>query len=101
MKTELLALFADALSEVRVDLAAAANLDSVAQYASERAAHLSTLVDQPGFEQAVRAERDAVMLQLANTIVKRADVADRLARERLTGLVQGSLAMGARLLAVA
>lgn len=36
--------------------------DSVAVYAAARAAHLAGIVGQPGFDEAVAAERDAVAL---------------------------------------
>lgn len=36
--------------------------DNVAAYAAKRAAHLASIVDHPGFDVAVEAERDAVAL---------------------------------------
>lgn len=66
-------------------------------YAAERTAYLSTLVGQPGFEEAVRAERDNVALKGGISTVAGADRADA----RLVGIIQGVLFLGARALATA
>lgn len=96
----MLALLKDVIDESGLELVSG-GADEIAQYTSDRAAHLSLIVGQPGFEEAVRAERDNVMLMAASTIVRRGDAADALLRERLLGLVQGGLAIGAKLLTVA
>ncbi len=68
-----------------------AGTDAVALYASQRTAHLSTLVGQPGFMQAVRAERDNVAMYASLSVGDQANAMDN----RLLGLIQGALAMGA------
>jgi hypothetical protein len=72
-----------------------ADLNEVAQYASERATHLSTLVAAPDFWDAVVAERDNVALKAGIKAVNQGDQVDA----RLLGIVQGALAMAAQLLA--
>jgi len=59
----------------------------VALYTTQRAAHLSTLVGQPGYEEAVAAERDAVLLYAGVAAVREADAADM----RLVGIIEGVL----------
>lgn len=71
------------------------NLRDVALYAQERATHLSLLVGQPGFEEAVRAERDNVALRGGISVVQLADAVDA----RIVGAIQGVLSIGARALA--
>jgi hypothetical protein len=70
-------------------------LDAVTAYAAERATHLSTIVGQPGFMEAVRAEADSVALRAGISTVSTADSADA----RLAGIIQGVLGLGARALA--
>ena len=68
---------------------------AIREYASERMLHLSTCVDQPGYDQALIAERDSVALFAGISAVHVADAADR----ELLGIVAGALAIGARTLA--
>jgi hypothetical protein len=56
---------------------------SVAKYATERAAHLAELIDDPDFEQAYEAERDAVLLKAAIDATRSADATDRAAAQIL------------------
>ena len=56
---------------------------AVAKYATERAAHLAELVDDPNFEQAYKAERDAVLLKAAIDGTRAADASDRAAAQIL------------------
>ena len=95
VKHELEALLTDAIAETGASLQQGAA--ELAAYAAERAAHLATLVDDPGFQEAVRAERDAVALKAGITAVQQADAADA----RIVGVIQGALALAANLLAVA
>ncbi len=88
-------LLTDAIAETGVSLQKGAA--ELAAYAAERSAHLATLVDDPGFQEAVRAERDAVALEAGITAVQQADAADA----RIVGVIQGGLALAARLIAVA
>lgn len=67
----------------------------VAAYAAERTEHLSLIVDEPGFGEAVLAERDNVLLRAGIAATRSADVVD----QRLAGLIQGALRMGAVALA--
>jgi len=92
MKEQFLELITDTLEETGTTLQSSA--DSVAEYAAQRAAHLSTLVGQPGFMLAVRAERDNVMLYAAIQAGENATAADN----RMMGLLQGALTLGAQAL---
>lgn len=67
----------------------------VANYTALRAAHLSTIVGQVGFDEAVAAERDNVALFAGIAAVTEAKAAD----SRLLGLIEGILFIGARALA--
>lgn len=66
-------------------------------YAVERAKHLTAIVGQPGYVDAVLVERDNVATKAATLTTKRADELD----QRLLGLIHGTLLIGARLLLVA
>jgi len=92
---DLKALFQDAITETGASLQQGAA--ELAAYAAERAAHLATLVDDPGFQEAVRAERDAVALKAGIAVVQQADATDA----RILGVIHGGLALAARLIAVA
>jgi len=72
------------------------NLNVLTVYAAERAAHLSTLVGQPGFEEAVRAERDNVVLRAGIAATDAADAVD----QRTIGIIHGVLLTGAKALLV-
>lgn len=78
-------LIRDAVRETRADLAI--DSDELVRYTAERAAHLSTLVGQPGFQRAVVAERNAVALKAGLDATLRAEAADA----RLVGVIQGAL----------
>lgn len=65
----------------------------VAEYAAQRASHLATIIDEPGFAEAVIAERDAVMLFAGMEVVDEADAID----ERWIGAIHAGLSFGARL----
>lgn len=73
------------------------NLHEVTLYAAERTAFLSTLVGQPGFGEATRAERDSVALKAGIKVVAAADAMDA----RVVGIIQGVLVLGAKALATA
>ena len=64
-------------------------------YISERMLHLSNIVAEPGYMEALIAERDNVALQAGLELVDAADAADR----ELIGLISGGLALGARAIA--
>ena len=67
----------------------------VAEYAAGRSAYLATLVGQPGFEEAVVAERQSVMLHAGIAAVNEADQIDAA----LAGVIEGALGMASRSLA--
>ena len=90
---ELGELFASFSAEMGAELRF--NSTEVADYAAQRAAFLSTLVGQPGYQEAVIAERDNVALKMGTSAVSTATAADA----RLLGIVQGVLGLGARALA--
>ena len=78
-------LLKDALDETGVSLSRAR--DEVLLYTAQRAAHLSTLVGQPGFELALRAERDSVALYAGVS----ASIQATAAEGRILGIIQGIL----------
>ena len=65
--------------------------EAVAAYARERAFHLATIQGQPGFELAVIAERDSILLFAGIQLVDEADAAD----ERVKGILEGGLSVAA------
>lgn len=87
----------DLVEMLRVEASAAGRdlqtaLDDIRLYTAQRAAHLSTLVGQPGFQDAVRIERDNVALHAGIVASQQADAADN----RLVGIIQAGLAILAR-----
>lgn len=93
MEETLKNLLESALEETGADLEATTS--EVALYAAQRTAVLATLVGLNGYEQAVIAERDNVALRAGLSAVSVADAA----RERLLGVIQGALFLGAQMLA--
>lgn len=88
-------LFEDAITETGANVQVRAA--ELAAYAAERSAHLATLVGDPDFNLAVRAERDAVALRAGISAVQQGDAADA----RIVGVIHGGLSLAARLIAVA
>lgn len=70
------------------------NVDELRAYAAQRMLHLSTLIGQPGYQEALVAERDNVALKAGLLTVAAADAADA----ELLGLITGAIALGARAL---
>jgi len=66
----------------------------LAGYVMARAKHLSTIIGQSGFDEALEAERDNVIMRATLQLVDAADAADA----RLLNLLHGALALAARLL---
>jgi hypothetical protein len=66
----------------------------VSAYAAERAAVLSALIGHPGYEEAVRAERDNVALRLGIATAAQAHAAE----QRMLGVLRTVLSLGARIL---
>jgi len=58
---------------------AKAQARDIALYVRERAAHLASIVGQPGYEQAFAIERDALALKTAVAVTHTADETDRKA----------------------
>lgn len=81
------------------DLGITLKMDGVtfAQHTAARVAHLGTIVGKPGFEDALKAERDSLALRAGVLAVRAADVVD----SRIVGLIQAALSIGARALASA
>lgn len=94
LKEELKQLLESAIKETGGNLAVSSK--ELANYMSERAAHLSTIVGQTGFHMAVIAERDSVALRAGLNATNFGDGVT----QRLVGLLQGALALAAKLLAV-
>lgn len=92
---DFLALVTTQAQEIGVELTD--DLQGAAQFASERAAHLSTIVGEPGFSEALTAERDAVALRVTSAAIDRADALD----QRFQAFIAQVLQFGARALAIA
>lgn len=71
------------------------DLNDVKDYAAARMQHLSTIISEPGFREALVAERDNVALKAAGRAIDRADAFDA----RLLSITEGALAIGSRALA--
>lgn len=71
------------------------DLNAVREYAAARMAHLSTIAAEPGFRQALIAERDSLALMAAGRAIDEGDAFDA----RLIGIVEGALAIGSKALA--
>jgi hypothetical protein len=69
--------------------------DTIATYMSERAMHLSTIVAEPGFDQAVTAERNNVALRAGLAVDDAANAID----QQLVGMIAGALRFAAVALA--
>ncbi len=93
IKTEFETMIADALDETGSDLQA--SKEEIAVYMSERAAHLSTLTTDPGFAQAVIAERNNVAMRAGLAVSDNARGVD----QRLLGMIGGALRIAAAALA--
>jgi hypothetical protein len=70
------------------------NMDELRTYAAERMLHLSSLIGQPGYQEALVAERDNVALKAGLLAVASADAADA----ELVGVITGAMVVGARAL---
>ena len=92
---DFLALVSAQASEIGVELTE--DLQGAAQFASERAAHLASIVGEPGFSEALIAERDAVALRVTGDAIDRADALDARFQTFIASLLQ----FGARALAIA
>jgi hypothetical protein len=93
MEESIKALLESAIAETGADLAT--SVDEVALYAAERTAVLAMHVGQPGFDLAVIAERDSVALMAAMNATGAANAV----RQRILGVIQGALWLGAQQLA--
>lgn len=79
----------DAAREMGIELKG--NLHEVRLYTIQRAAHLASIAGQPGWERAMRVERNNIALMLGIQLVTVADAADN----RILGIIQGALATAA------
>lgn len=71
------------------------DLQAVRDYAAIRIEHLSSIVAEPGFVEALEAETDSIALKAAGRAIERGDAFDA----RIVGIIQGTLATAARLIA--
>lgn len=92
-KTEFGALVTSAIADIGAQLSV--DLEDLKTFAAERTAFLATIVDQVGYESALAAEIDNVCLRAGINAVQTADAAD----ERIVGIIQGALRIGAAALA--
>jgi hypothetical protein len=95
VKEEFTRLFDELTTEIGAGFQVEA--EELAEYAAGRSAHLATLVGDPDFNLAIRAERDAVTLKAGIGAVQQADKID----QRVIGAIQGGLSLAARLLSLA
>lgn len=93
LKSEVKALLVDALDETGAELSA--SVDDAAEYIAVRSEHLANAVGEPGFDRAVRTERNNIALHIGLTGSANATSAE----ERISGILQGVLRIGATLLA--
>jgi len=70
-----------------------AGAEQLARYTAVRAEHLATLVDDPDFQEAVRAEADVVFLHAG---IQAVHVGDGVDSRRWQGLLHGVLAIAAQ-----
>lgn len=75
-------LLADVIDETNVELKV--SRDELIQYTAQRAVHLTSILGEPGYELALRAERDAVALHAGLDATMAAEAAD----SRLVGVIQ-------------
>lgn len=80
-------LLKDAVKDTGLSLSTTTR--ELAAYIAERAVVLASAVGLPGYEQAVIAERDNVLLKSGRSAVSTADAAD----QRLLGIVTTALAL--------
>ncbi len=90
---EFAAMIDDAVTDTGVELKQAK--DDLAAYMAERAAHLSSIAGEPGFEQAVTAERNNIALRAGLAVHDQARAAD----QRLVGMIAGAIRVAAFALA--
>lgn len=83
----------DALEETGAELGVSAH--DLALYMTERSLHLSTIAHEPGFDQALRAERNNVALRAGLELDDNATTFDA----QIIGIIQGGLALAAAALA--
>lgn len=79
----------------RLGLTLQGNADAWRAYAAERMLHLSTIVGEAGYGEALQAEAVNVAMRAAGSAVDSADALDR----EIIGTIAGGLAVGARALA--
>jgi hypothetical protein len=73
----------------------ASDLGEVRDYVAARMAHLSRTSAEPGFREALVAERDSIAMKAAGRAIDRADAFDA----RILGLVEGVILVGSKALA--
>ena len=66
-------------------------IEAIRQYAAERTVHLSTIITEPGYEEALVIETQNVALMAGIQSVQAADIADA----RTVGIIAGALRIGA------
>lgn len=70
-------------------------LAAVRRYAAERTVHLSTVITEPGYEEAIAVETQNVALMAGIQSVQAADIADA----KTVGIIAGALRIGAAAMA--
>lgn len=89
MKEEFKQLLEDTYQQLGRDFGG--NLDDLAEYMAERTDHLALISTEPGFGEAVLAERDNVVLRAGLNATRTADLAD----QRIVGVITGALRIAA------
>ena len=70
------------------------DLEATRVHAAQRMAHLAGAIAEPGFKEALQAEKDSIILKAAGNAVKNADAVD----QRLHSIVETALLIGSRAL---
>ncbi len=92
---EILDLLKGPLNDAGLELASDAT--DLKKYIGQRALHLSSIINDPGFNLALEAEADNVALRVSTLLVRQADASDA----RIVGILEGALGIVARLGGVA
>jgi len=95
IESEIGLLLSEQADQLGIELSG--DYEEAVQFATERAVHLSTITHEPGFDEAVQAERDSVVLRLTSLAIERADDVDR----RFVSIVGRVLSITARAMAIA
>lgn len=87
---EIAALLTQSAANLKIDLKE--DVGKVSYYAAERMDHLATIANEPGYDEAVKAARDSIMIKAGIAGANEGTAADAEFR----GIVHGMLWAGAK-----